>query len=145
MAIDTETERMMNNWALWRSGSMTGCAVSGAYELEARGRHGDTPMPLINGEAVEIDQAVQLLDYTQRSAVEEFWLRTGPVVDKARRCGCAVAALYRRLERAHQAIRAHRQQLLERAQRIRDAYAHSHSENRKQGQKNHVASRYPVV
>jgi hypothetical protein len=131
MAIDADTERMMVNWALWRSGSLTGVAVSGAYELEARGRYEETPMPLINGEACEVDQAVARLDAPLKLAVEEYWLRTGPVVDKARRCGCEAKTLYRRLDRAHESIKAFREERQRASERARAELSHSHDQNRR--------------
>lgn len=130
MAIDAETERMMLNWAMWRSGSLTGVAVTGAYELEARGRREETPIPLINGEACEVDEEVQLLDAALKMALEEYWLRTGPLVDKARRCGCGLATLYRRLERAHFRINSELRRKRQQNERQRQALSHSHSQNR---------------
>lgn len=127
MAIDAETERVMRNWAMWRAGSLTGVPVSGAYDLEAPGHRGDTAIPLINGEAVEVEQAVQAIDEQLRTVLEEYWLKSGPIEMKARRCACCVATLYRRLDRAHAAIKAHRAELRKSAERKRQAYARSHS------------------
>ena len=122
VAISFETERVMTNWARWRTGALVGLSVSGAYQLEAKGPRAETPIPIINGEAVEVDQAVQSLDAPLKGAVEEYWLRSGPVVDMARRLGCGVTTLYRRLERAHQAVELFRHQLRARTLRMREAF-----------------------
>lgn len=110
MAIDAETQRLMLNWAAWRCGSIGSVATSGAYSLEGRGRHEETSIPLINGEAVEVDQAVSDLAPDLKLAVEEYWTRTGVIADKAKRCSCTTMTLYRRLDRAHAAINSFRQQ-----------------------------------
>lgn len=130
MAIDAETNRLMQNWALWRSGSLTGVPSSGAYELEGRGSRAELPMPLINGDAVEIDQAVGQLDAPLKLAVEEYWLRAGSIEEKARRCGCEARTLYRRLDRAHAGIHANRRAKREASERQRKARSHSHCTNR---------------
>lgn len=118
MAIDNETDRLMRNWAAWRitSGRESQRVISSAYTLEARGRRASVSVPMFDPEASEVDDAVKLLETTVRQAVLEFWLRAGPVVDKARRLGCTSRTLYRRLERGYRAINAYR---TERRRRLR--------------------------
>ena len=125
--ISDETKRVMENWALWRSGGLVDSSSSRAYELEARGIRAETPLPMMIGEAIEVDAAVQKLDRDLRLVVEERWLRTGPMHEMAKRLGCALMTIYRRLERAHRAIDAYRR---ERRDRLRARYSHSHYENR---------------
>lgn len=110
MTIDNETDRLMRNWAAWRitSGRESQRVISSAYTLEARGRRASVTIPLFDPEASEVDDAVKLLELTLRQAVLEYWLRAGPVLDKARRLGCTSRTLYRRLERAYRGINAHR-------------------------------------
>lgn len=106
MAIDAETDRLMNNWARWRDGGGVSCSVTAAYDLEARGRREEVSMPLINGEAVDVDAAVEDLQPQLKQVVIEFWTKPGTVRNKANRCGSAVDAFYRKLEDAHYRIRA---------------------------------------
>jgi hypothetical protein len=101
MAIAAETERMMRNWARWKTGAPIGLAVSSAYELEGRGRREEAPIPLLNGEAMDVDKAVLDLPGELFQVVEQHWLKRGTVKDKARRCHCSEATFYRRLDDAH--------------------------------------------
>ena len=123
-AIEAETERLMLNWAQWRHGGSIRMAMSGAYDGMPRDPW-DQPIPLMNGEAVDVQGAVDRLEQHQRVATEEFWLRTGNARDKARRCGCAnERTLYRRLEQAHAFIRAYLNELRARAERTRKVLLH---------------------
>lgn len=127
MAIDDETARLMNNWAQWRAGASVGLAMSGAYDAAIRDTF-DTPMPLLNGEALEVNQAVERLEAPLATAVTEYWCYSGNAVEKARRCGCALATLYRRLDQAHAGVHAYRRELLARVERMRKALSRSHSQ-----------------
>lgn len=120
MAIDAETTRLMTNWAQWRAGASVALAMSGAYDAAVRDTY-DTPMPLLNGEALEVNQAVEGLEASLAKAVTEFWCYSGNAAEKARRCGCALGTLYRRLDQAHAGVHAYRRELVARAQRIRKA------------------------
>ena len=101
MAIAAETERMMRNWARWKTGAPIGVSSSSAYELEGRGRREEVSIPLLNGEAIDVDKAVHDLPGWLHEAVWQYWIRGGSVEEKARRCHCAVKTLYRRLDEAH--------------------------------------------
>lgn len=119
MAVNAETTRLMTNWARWKSGVSISAAVSSAYNMEGHGRRDETPTPLINGEAVDVDAAVKLLPAELVDVVAVWWLRGGRAEDKAARCKCSVASLYRRLDYAHGRIRAHLSALRERGNRMR--------------------------
>jgi hypothetical protein len=93
---DAETHRMMTNWARWKTGAPIGLAVSGAYELEARGRREETSIPLLNGEAIDVDKAVDLLPKQVSLVVAEYWLRKG-TVGRSCRCRCSSKTFYLRL------------------------------------------------
>lgn len=80
-------------------------------------------MPLINGEAVDVDGAVDALPGELRVVVIQFWTKSGTVHEKARRAGCHVDTLYRRLEDAHHRIRSHLAALREAGRRRRAALA----------------------
>lgn len=122
MAIDAETERLMLNWARWKSGASVTLAMSSAYDLEARGRREATPMPLINGEGVEVDAAVEQLPPELKLVVIQFWTKGGTIRQKARTCGCVERSLYNRLDDAHHRIRCHLSGQREIARRAADAY-----------------------
>lgn len=126
MAIDTETQRLMTNWARWRLGMSIRIAMTAAYSLEGRGPRADVAMPLFDGEAVEVNQAVDLMAEELRQAVVEYWLKSEPVERKAARCLCTVRRFYKRLDRAHAVVREHRRQLHDKGARIRRALAENH-------------------
>jgi DNA-directed RNA polymerase specialized sigma24 family protein len=123
MAIDWESRRIMLNWAQWKSGSPIGLASSNAYELEARGRHEETPIPLLNGEALDVDKAISELPPELSVAVAEYWLRKGTIREKLRRLRCAAETFYRRLDQAHRRVREHLQRLRDIGVRKRAALA----------------------
>lgn len=128
VAMAAETERLMRNWARWRSGVPIGLAVSGAYDLEAPGRREETPIPLLNGEAVDVEEGVQALPTELKLVVyvhwldrdlQEKWIGGKATTDRrARRCRCAVATYYRRLGHAHARIHLHLDHLRDRRRRI---------------------------
>lgn len=120
---DADTHRMMTNWARWKTGAPIGLAVSGAYELEARGRREEASIPLLNGEASDVDQAIDLLPEPLRLVVAEYWLRKGTIREKLRRCRCGSETFYRRLHHSHDRIRAHLRSLRDRGLRARKALA----------------------
>lgn len=128
MKLDAETTRVMENWAGWRRGDSIGAAVSSAYR-DVRDAY-DMPLPLINGEAVDVQKAIDRLEPHQAKAVEEFWVRRGQLHQIVRACGCSKAALYRRLDQAHRFIHAFLAELKTRAERLRKERAHSQYENR---------------
>jgi hypothetical protein len=118
MAIAAETGRLMLNWSRWKLGVPISVAVSGAYDLEARGRREETPTPLLNGEALDVDKAVMDLPGDLFHVVEQFWLKKGTLDQKARKCKCAPATFYRRLQDAHGRIHMHMDSLRARGQRM---------------------------
>lgn len=104
MTIAAETERLMRNWARWKTGAPIGLAVSSAYELEGRGRREEAPVPLLNGEAMDTEKAVLDLPGDLFHVVELHWLKRGTIAEKARRCHCSEATYYRRLDDAHSRV-----------------------------------------
>lgn len=64
----------MQNWARWKSGAPIGVAISGAYDLEAPGRRDVGSMPLLNGEAADVDQAVSALPPELYDVITVHWL-----------------------------------------------------------------------
>lgn len=122
MSIDADTERLMLNWARWRSGTLIGTPISGAYDLEAPGRREEASIPLLNGEAVDVEEAVRQLPHELHAVVCEYWLYSGSAGKKAKKCRCALRTFWLRLERAHSRIRIHLDSVRERARKIGEAY-----------------------
>lgn len=121
MAVDAETYRLMENWARWRAGSPIGMAVSSAYSQQIKDAY-DTPLPLMNGDAIEVNQAIERIEEHLQRAVLEYWCWSGVTQDKALRAGCgSVATLYRRLDQAHASIHAYRRELRRTSERLNRA------------------------
>lgn len=126
MTINVETQRLMTNWAMWKySGGSIGLAMSGAYALEARGRREEVSMPIIDGEALDVDQAIEQLNDPLKLVLAEYWLRTGTIMKKVRSCRCAVATFYRRLDYSHSRIHAHLAALKQRRRAVNAALSPS--------------------
>lgn len=118
-AEEAETNRLMTNWVRWKSGAPIGVALSAAYALEAQGRREGTSIPLLNGEASDVDDAVSSLPRELYVAILIHWLRArqepggklvpvkaATVEQRARACGCSERTYFRRLEHAHERVRA---------------------------------------
>jgi hypothetical protein len=121
MAIDSETHRLMTNWARWKSGAPIGLASTSAYDLEAPGRREEVSIPLLNGEALDVDKAIEELPPPLSVAVAEYWLRAGTIRSKLHKLRCSSRTFYRRLDHAHTRVRAHLQRLRDRGRRKREA------------------------
>ena len=102
-----ELERRMRNWARWRAGGMS-IGRSMAYDAMASVLRGGTPeissLPIIVIEAEQIETVIKGLAMAWQRALVEWWCHGGTVDQKARRCGCRRATLYKRLELAHRSI-----------------------------------------
>lgn len=119
MAIDTETYRLMENWARWRAGCGIALAVSGAYSQQAKDAY-DTPLPLMNGDAVEVNQAVDRLELHLQKAVIEYWCWSGSFQEKVLRSGCgSERTMYRRLDQAHAFVHAFRREQRRASERLK--------------------------
>lgn len=74
--IESEIERMLNNWALWSAGGglAAHCAVS-VYDLGGRGTRAASTMPVIDGEAMDIDAIIKTLEFEERQALHARYKR----------------------------------------------------------------------
>jgi DNA-directed RNA polymerase specialized sigma24 family protein len=124
---EAETGRLMQNWAQWKSGASISVAVSSAFNLEARGRREAVSVPLLNGEASDVDAAVDALPADLRAVVTEHWLAKGTAEKHAKVCGCEIRTYYRRLDHAHERIRALMRAKRTEAERTRTAYRAHHA------------------
>lgn len=80
MSIDDDLERRLENWARWYwGGGAHGVSTSSIYSQGPRSRRdGETPMPIINGEALDTDTAVGHLHKDLREALRARYLRLAP-------------------------------------------------------------------
>lgn len=112
----------MTNWALWKSGASIRMAVTAAWGLEAKGRREAASVPLLNGEAADVDSAVDALPPELHDVIVEHWLKKGTAEKHARSCRCEIRTYYRRLEHAHERIRALMRAKRDQAERARQIY-----------------------
>lgn len=116
-AQEEEVSRMLSNWVRWKLGGASISLAMSLQGLPSRGTRSETPVPLINGEAVDVDSAVEALPGPLRLVVHVHWLhelpdRQGrprrapraPTDQRARACRCSVRTYFRRLRHAHDRI-----------------------------------------
>ena len=79
-SVVDDLERRLDNWALWSwTGHTRGRGTSSIYHQAARSRRdGETPMPIINGEAIDTDTAIYHLEADLRDALRAHYLRLAP-------------------------------------------------------------------
>lgn len=97
-------DRMLENWARWLFGDTVQSlvAISSIYHLGPKPpRYGNT-MPIINGEAIDLDRAIRRLARRHQQTLEvemQDWLYPTKIL-KARRCGVCVRTYQTRIEEA---------------------------------------------
>jgi hypothetical protein len=77
-ALSEDFIRRMRNWARAVTGQVT--ALRSTWSIEISGRRAGIdgpPLPILGGEASDVDAALRLLPHRYRWAVEEFWSREG--------------------------------------------------------------------
>lgn len=115
---DDDLERRLNNWAAWyysgRSAKGSSGVVSSIYHGGPRGRRVGNVMPVIDGEAIETEAAVDQLPRELRDALRAHYLRVSPTGRwlgtlsdgrVAEALGCARSTLAERMERARHRLR----------------------------------------
>jgi DNA-directed RNA polymerase specialized sigma24 family protein len=105
--LDAEFRRRMTNWSIWRSGASISLAASTAYDPALHESNYDECYPLMNGDAVDVEEAVLQLPPELRNVVEAYWVGRGSNEQKARSCKCAIRTYWRRLDHAHVRIQQH--------------------------------------
>lgn len=78
-----DIERRLSNWARWYwsgglVGSRSGGTTSSIYLQGPRGRRADVAMPVIDGEAIDTDNAVNRLASDFSNALRARYLHLGP-------------------------------------------------------------------
>lgn len=125
---DDDLERRLGNWAAWyysgRSAAGSSGIISSIYKGGPRGRRVGNIMPVIDGEAIETDAAVDQLPRELREALRAHYLRVSPTGKwlgtlsdgrVAEALGCARSTLAERMERARQRLRLELNQRRQRA------------------------------
>src|SRR5205814_9964887 len=101
-ASDFDYERRMNNWRMWRlsdRGSINGSPFP-IYNLTPRPPRGENIMPILFGEAVETESAVQALPRAMRRTVEIWFLTSGSLNEKRKMLRCRRERLFEMVEEA---------------------------------------------
>lgn len=105
--MDHEIERMLENWARWKvSGGWGGAnTISSLYHLGPRSPRSGNVIPILNGEAEDMDRIIEgLADVRLKRAIVIQYQWGGAQETKARRCGCCVNTFKDRLDKAKQMI-----------------------------------------
>jgi len=76
-ALDEHFIRMMRNWARVAVGTSEAFSFTGAYDGIGADCWGETGIPVLTGEAADVDAALQAIDQRYRGAVVLFWTREG--------------------------------------------------------------------
>lgn len=104
---DFEYERRMNNWRLWRLSERLsfGGSPFPVYNLTPRPPRGENVIPILAGEAEEIERVVQELPVEIRRAIEIWFLHAGSVSAKRKMLRCRRERMFEWLEHGRQRIR----------------------------------------
>lgn len=122
-ALEEDLERRLLNWARWKIGggelsrSLLDRAASGAGVFRGNARGGgyrETVMPILSGEALETDAAVNAVEPKQQATIRGWYLGILPdrsrmpiswtQADLARRLGYAIRTFERVLTGARRAV-----------------------------------------
>lgn len=81
-SIDDDMDRRLDNWARWylsghQSNRVSSIYRQGSHDGRSR-RYNETPMPVINGEAIETDTAIGRIAVDLRHALRARYLRLAP-------------------------------------------------------------------
>lgn len=76
-ALDEHFVRAMRNWARWFVGSSEAYASTSAYDGAPTDCWGDHGIPVLSGEATDVDTALHAIDQRYRRAVMIFWTHEG--------------------------------------------------------------------
>lgn len=113
--MDHDIERILENWAKWKAGDGYGGAMSCSplYDMGPRAPRYGNVMPILNGEAEDIDKIINSLDERLKRAISIQYLWGDTQQQKAKRCGCCLNTFKARLDKAKQMIVADRYRMLD--------------------------------
>jgi hypothetical protein len=104
---EEDLERALKNWARWVVSDKSALHSSFPTEKRVEGpRPYDAPIPIINGEAVEMDAIVEALPVRYAEVIRVWYVQELDPVVAARRC--RIQTVYNRLEEAWALIRRER-------------------------------------
>lgn len=119
--MDHEIERMLENWARWKvSGGWNGAgSISSLYDMGPRSPRSGNVIPILNGEAEDMDRIIEGLEDVRLKRVIVIQYQWGGAQEtKARRCGCCVNTFKARLEKAQQMILSEKYRRADSARKI---------------------------
>lgn len=120
---DEDLERALRNWARWVVSSRADLhSAFPLAEIQGRGRRAEASIPVINGEAVEMDSIIEGLPVRYVEVIRVWYVEEFPPEAAARRCRCCPQTIYNRLETAWGMIARERVTRAEAAARLGDAY-----------------------
>lgn len=112
---DEDLERALRNWGRWKNG---GGGIASSFpltEVVTRDPWAAPPPPIINGEAMDMDEIIEALPGRYQEVIRVRYALELPRDAAVRRCRCSVSVYYERLSKAWDLIRAERANRLERA------------------------------
>jgi hypothetical protein len=105
--MDADVDRMLENWARWKvsDGWRGANTISSLYNLGPKSPRSDNIMPILNGEAEDLDRIIEAMQDIRLKRVIIITYQWGGSQDtKAHRCGCCVNTYKSRLDKAKQHI-----------------------------------------
>lgn len=109
MARIDHIDRRLLNWARWLAKMRGGGGNYASIDLtqpvvDRSGWDAETPISIDDAEASLTDTAVHQLEQDLRDAIAACYLGSGSPAQYAKRLGVALATVYARRDRAHQAL-----------------------------------------
>jgi hypothetical protein len=96
--------RLLENWAMWHAGGNGSSARSPfpAYNLAAPGPRAGNVIPVLNGEAEDVDAVLRVLPVRFQQPLRMYYCWPGRSDrSKANSCACCVNTYKTRLDQAH--------------------------------------------
>lgn len=113
--------RLMRNWVRAKSGGM-GFAISGAYSGIAPDTFDGPSMPILLGEAADVDRALERVPLRERAAVMVFWQFEGRSLPWfGRRLGLDYRTAQTRIMAGHNLVQRELRTLAEATARLAEA------------------------
>lgn len=111
MARDEEIERRLQNWARWKLSCTGGPLGFAGVDLESAGIHRDpyasAPVPTLDVEAAETEEALKQLPADLWETVVLFYVGAGSQAKKAKKLGITERGMRGRIEQAHRWLSAY--------------------------------------
>jgi hypothetical protein len=95
---EAQVKLWLENWARWSPGTYGASQWRDAVETTG---YRSAPIPIMGGEAGDTQRALDRMDRKERSALDQYHLRSGSMTAKAKRLRISKATLVRRLSAGH--------------------------------------------